>query len=233
MRATEFEFRHRFYFIASIYYVGFACSAIDHRGVAAWLIHTFGWPDRPARHLLFGAATLLTVAAAALRTWAAAYLQSEVVHDTRLRSEKLVADGPYRHLRNPLYAGAWLLTLGVGLMASRLGFVVLACGITWFTLRLIGREEAVLAASQGSTFLDFKRAVPSVIPSLRPRVPAFGRPARWAQAFRGEAFMWVFAFAMLLYAVTLRARITFTLFFAALIGYVILNLRRAKQSTTA
>lgn len=45
--------------------------------------------------------------------------------------------------------------------------------------------------------------------------------------------MWVFAFAMLLYAVTLRARITFTLFFAALIGYVILNLRRAKQSTTA
>jgi hypothetical protein len=35
-------------------------------------------------------------------------------HDTALHSDKLVADGPYRHLRNPLYAGVFLINGGLG-----------------------------------------------------------------------------------------------------------------------
>jgi protein-S-isoprenylcysteine O-methyltransferase Ste14 len=54
------------------------------------------------------------------------------------------ADGPYRYLRNPLYLGAILIALGLGLTASRLGFGLLVGAITAFTLRLIGREELLL-----------------------------------------------------------------------------------------
>ena len=56
-----------------------------------------------------------------LRTWAAAYLHSDVVHDLKLHSEKLVADGPYRFMRNPLYLGSLMLTIGIGCSPAGLG----------------------------------------------------------------------------------------------------------------
>jgi hypothetical protein len=46
--------------------------------------------------LAFLFATLLVGAPATIRTWAAAYLGSDVVHDLRLHTESLVTDGPYR-----------------------------------------------------------------------------------------------------------------------------------------
>ena len=49
------------------------------------------------------AGALLVFLAAGLRTWGAAYLRTEVVHDTAQHSEALVADGPFRYTRNPLY----------------------------------------------------------------------------------------------------------------------------------
>ena len=61
--------------------------------------------------ILFG--SLLVFLAAGLRTWGAAYLRTEVVHDTAQHSEALVADGPFRYTRNPLYLGTfpWRLEL--------------------------------------------------------------------------------------------------------------------------
>lgn len=76
-----------------------------------------------------------------MRTWGAAYLRSEVVHDSNLRNETLVADGPFRYVRNPLYFGNVLLAAGMGLFASRLGWLILALGMVVFVYRLIGREE--------------------------------------------------------------------------------------------
>ena len=84
-----------------------------------------------ARHALQGlfvlSATLVT-AAAWIRTWGGAYLRTEVVHDTAVRTERLVADGPYRHLRNPLYFGNMLLAAGMAMLASRTGAVVIDPG---------------------------------------------------------------------------------------------------------
>jgi len=45
---------------------------------------------------------------------AEAYLHSSVVHDSQLHSDRLVADGPYRRVRNPLYLGNILLAFGLG-----------------------------------------------------------------------------------------------------------------------
>ena len=162
--ATEFEFRHRFWWLSSIFGIAFACYWLDHTVSAVALARLLAGPQTDRIHLLvhlvFGAGALVTAACAVVRSWAAAYLASEVVHDTRLHAERLVADGPYRHLRNPLYLGTILLALGLGPMASRLGFVVLIVGIWLFTHRLILREEGQLLHTQGKTTGAISRLCP-------------------------------------------------------------------------
>jgi hypothetical protein len=133
------------------------------------------------------------------------------VHDVRLHTEALVADGPYRHVRNPLYLGTFLLSIGLGLLASRSGFLVLAIGGAIRILRLIGREESELGKEQGERFRAFCRAVPRLLPSLRARIPASGAKPLWAQAFRGEGFMWGFFLTMAAFAITLRDRVAWIL----------------------
>jgi hypothetical protein len=132
-------------------------------------------------------------------------LRADIVHDLNLHSRQLVADGPYRYTRNPLYVGVFLMALGLGLMASRLGYLFLMIVISIYLYRLIRREERELLESQGESYAAFYRAVPSIIPSLRPRVPSGGATPRWGRAFVGELFIWFYAVAELIYAVTLNA----------------------------
>jgi hypothetical protein len=47
------------------------------------------------------------------------------MRDSRVHTERVLADGPYRYVRNPLYLGNILMATGIGLMASRIGFLVL------------------------------------------------------------------------------------------------------------
>src|SRR5450432_4282576 len=127
MKATKFEFERRFWFIAGIYFIGFSLSGIDHTHFLAQLRHWLA-PTSDATlftrvALLIG--TLLVFGAAVLRTWGAAYLKSDIVHDTRQHSEALVADGPFRHSRNPLYFANLPMAAGIGLLASTWGFIFL------------------------------------------------------------------------------------------------------------
>jgi protein-S-isoprenylcysteine O-methyltransferase Ste14 len=172
---------------------------------------------------------LLTLLAATLRTWAAAYLDSDVVHDRALHSDALVADGPYRHLRNPLYLGAILIASGLGLTASRLGFVLLVGAMTAFTLRLIGREELLLERDRGESYLEYRRRVPSMIPSIAARLPGGRTTARWGQAFVGELFAWSFFVGMALYMSTHRQVALWTPVF---IGVLIVAARVAWRGRT-
>jgi hypothetical protein len=157
--------------------------------------------------IVFGFGALLVGLAAGVRTWAAAYLRSDVVHDTALHTETLVADGPYRHVRNPLYLGTFLMSVGLGFLASRAGFVILTMGAAIRILRLMGREEEAMEKQQGEGFREFCRRVPRLLPSLRPGIPAAGRRPQWGQAFRGEAFMWGFFLTMAGFTITLHDRV--------------------------
>ncbi|HVT59980.1 MAG TPA: methyltransferase [Thermoanaerobaculia bacterium] len=211
MHASDFEFRHRFWLIFGLYGVAFASYGFDRQNVVVAVLRRLA-PALGARsaallpHAVFGAGAALVFAAAALRTWASAYLRSEVVHDLELRTEGLVADGPYRHLRNPLYLGNIVMAIGFGLMASTTGCLLLVGGTLFFILRLIGREEAALRVAQADRYRAFTAAVPRLWPALRPRLPASGLPPRWAQAWAGEAFFWVLAAAAIVFAVTFDMR---------------------------
>jgi hypothetical protein len=99
MIATEFEFKNRFWLIGIVFAVSFQLFAVDHVPVARWLTGLAFGPVSPYHELasrvvpVLGA--LLTLLAAILRTWAAAYLGSDVVYDRALHSHALVAEtGP-------------------------------------------------------------------------------------------------------------------------------------------
>jgi protein-S-isoprenylcysteine O-methyltransferase Ste14 len=234
MKATQFEFRHRSLLNLLQFWVAFQLYSFDHINVV-WAF--FHW-DNPLGILLarfvFGFAALLLAFAAGIRTWAAAYLRSSVVHDTNLHTEKIVADGPYRHVRNPLYLGTFLMTVGIGFLASRSGFAVLVVGAAIRILRLIGREEAELANQQGQGYLDFRRLVPRFIPSLFARLPASGQQPEWGQAFRGEATMWGFFVTMIAFTITLRDNVAWALGGASLLIWlgrnIAVRMRKALQN---
>ncbi len=219
MRATGFEFRNRFWVISALFFAAFGLYGVDHRNAAQMFARLLGQDTRFGVQFVFAIGALLAFLAAWIRTWASAYLHSSVVKDADLHTDRLVADGPYRHLRNPLYLGTVLLGISFGLIASPTGFFVLVIGLTLFVLRLIGREEAELEAVQGAAYRRYVRAVPGLFPAFEPRVDASGARPQWRQAFFGEAMMWIFGLGCALFAVTLNQWILYAFVVAGFIGY--------------
>src|SRR5262249_8401503 len=182
----------------AIYFAGFALSAVDHTPFIAWLRHLVAPSISPGTpqaeifaRIVIAAGALLVFLAAAIRTWGAAYLRTSVVHDTAQHSEALVADGPFRYTRNPLYLAGLPMAAGIGFLASRSGFVVLVLANWIFFYRLIFREEDALRQNQGEQYLAYCRSVPRFWPSLAPRVPSGNLEPQGGQAFAREVFAWV------------------------------------------
>jgi hypothetical protein len=108
-----------------------------------------------------------------------------------------------------------LMAAGVGVMASRVGFVVLFVGMFVFVLRLLLREEAELLRDQGELYRRYYEAVPRLLPSIAPRVPAAGLAGNWGPAFRVEMMYWLEAVAVAAFAVTLKIVVFWVLFAVA------------------
>ena len=86
---------------------------------------------------------------------------------------RLVARGPYRWVRNPIYLGALLVVLGEAwLFASPRLLAYAGVMAVCFHLFVTGYEERTLARRFGRAYLEYRRAVPRWIP----RRPAAGQP---------------------------------------------------------
>ncbi|HEU0208100.1 MAG TPA: isoprenylcysteine carboxylmethyltransferase family protein [Candidatus Udaeobacter sp.] len=240
MHGTRFEFEKRFWIICAIYLAGFCLSEIDHTSFIAAFRHLIAPGVAPASPeaewfarmvILFG--SLLVFLAAALRTWAAAYLRTEIVHDTRQHSEMLVADGPFRCTRNPLYLANLPMAAGIGVLASRSGFIFLVLANWIFVYRLILREEEFLSTTQGKSYRAYCRAVPRFWPALMPRVPAGNRQPQWSQAIGGESFVWIFGVAELLVAITLRPLVALIAFPLGFLAHFVITRRIQKRMSNS
>jgi protein-S-isoprenylcysteine O-methyltransferase Ste14 len=224
MKATDFEFRNRFWMFGLIFGVGFWLYALDRVNAIQYLINITIGENSPHADLMarcaLAFATLLMLLTALLRTWATSYLRTDVMQDHDLHAEKVVASGPYRHLRNPLYLGNILMAFGMGLLASRAGFVVIVVGNFIFCLRLIGLEESNLRKEQGESYIEFCRRVPRLWPSLQARLPDSGLKPHWQQAFAGELFMWGFFVAVAVFAITLNTKLLWIILAASVVAYI-------------
>jgi protein-S-isoprenylcysteine O-methyltransferase Ste14 len=236
MRATNWEFRNRALLFGLVFAVSFPLYLVDHQNstaaLASWVAS--GLPSRAdlvARFLLAFAAVLLLVAAL-LRTWASAYLRAAVVYASEVKTASLVADGPYRQVRNPLYFANVLMVIAVGAMMSRLGFFVAVVAMLLFCYRLILREEAELQAVQGEQYQDYRKAVPRLWPALRPRIASAGHQARWADGFKAESWYWGFASALVAFAITLRLTLFFAILTASLALFWVSSIVLQKKSNS-
>ena len=130
---------------------------------------------------------IIVVSGQMVRFWAAGYIP-------KYRTEKigapiLVTWGPYRWIRNPLYAGnfimglGWALMLGLGWVAAfTAAFLLLYCYI------VIPAEEEFLASKFGPQYLSYRENIPSLFPYPRkgfpehsPNYQPFDRGSAWSE----------------------------------------------------
>jgi protein-S-isoprenylcysteine O-methyltransferase Ste14 len=87
---------------------------------------------------------------------------------------RLVSDGPFGRVRNPLYLAMGMLLVAVVLgLSSITGTASAAIFYVLGTIMRIRAEERLLAETFGREFEDYRRRVPSLFPLIgRGRVPA-------------------------------------------------------------
>jgi protein-S-isoprenylcysteine O-methyltransferase Ste14 len=199
MKATALEFRLRFLLGVIIYVLGFIApwnSFLHLDSIRTWQ-YLAAWPARTG-WLGFSAATiavlilgiLCALTGAFLRTWASAYLDPSIVKAGAMHGDNVMADGPYRHLRNPLYLGTFFHTFALALLMPPSGAIFCILAIAFIQWRLINAEEFFLAAKLGEPYLAYCAKVPRLFPSLTARVPASTTKPTWPKAFLAEIYMW-------------------------------------------
>ena len=193
MKATRIEFRMRMAINAAIVLMGFWAPWIGNGQripLLEWL------PLKLAQSGLFsfhsavsiavGLAILIAAKAVVFRVWGAAYLGPAIVMHSRMNADALVATGPYRYVRNPLYIGLWAMMAALAFLMPPSGALFVLIAIPVFLLRLILAEEAFLTNKLGPPYRDYMNAVPRLIPRLRTGVPSVCSKPQWLSAALSE-----------------------------------------------
>lgn len=195
MKASAVEFRYRLIWMTLLIVLGFWAPWIEwlHWGTrsTAWLWLGFelgglGITATQGIEAVTGLTILVAAAAAAMRIRGTAYLGTGTVNNSEMKAGVVMADGPYRRVRNPLYLGSWLMFAAISVLMPPTGALLTMVLLTIFLFRLILGEETFLTAQLGEPYLVYKKAVPRLVPSLRARVAAGGQRPHWGRAVLGE-----------------------------------------------
>jgi protein-S-isoprenylcysteine O-methyltransferase Ste14 len=216
--AGVLAFRFRVFIFVLLYLIGFLAPwefRGGHQGTlwlaASTLLARGGWITLAAATV---AVTLVSLACLVLgtilRVWGTAYLGSGVMRGAAMQGEAFVAAGPYRHVRNPLYLGSWLLAFGVSVLMPPSGAAFFLVAFSVFVLLLIRAEERFLSAKQGEVYQEYRRRVPRLWPRLwtpgSDAAPSAARP-RWVQAVLAETYPVAITLCFLVLAWRYNARI--------------------------
>jgi protein-S-isoprenylcysteine O-methyltransferase Ste14 len=202
VKTSAVIFRLRFWILAAIFLLAFTARwgrwlplEMDRNRstwllLSAWMARN-GWLSFTAATvavLVFGIACALI--GALLRTWGSAYLGTSTVHSGSMHGDTVVAAGPFRYVRNPLYLGTWFHTAALALLMPPSGAIFAMVLVVAFQLFLIAIEERFLQAKLGTPYAEYKTGVPRLLPALRPKVASSGIAPQWRLAFLGEIYFW-------------------------------------------
>lgn len=196
MRATAIEFRLRMAINAAIIILGFWAPWIGawEIGSRISLLEWLALEISRTGLVRFTIATPVVIVAGAslagigalLRVWGTAYLGSGTVQSAQMKAEVMMADGPYRFVRNPLYLGLWCMVASMALIMPPTGALVCLVLLTVFLLRLILGEEAFLANQLGSPFRAYLASVPRLVPRLRSAIAKGNTKPDWLRGVLAE-----------------------------------------------
>jgi len=196
MRATTIEFRLRMWIQVAIVFVGFWAPWIGAFDLGR-RISTLEWLALEISRsglTRFTYATAIVIVAGALaaalgaifRVWGAAYLGYNTVHHGEMQAGNVMAAGPYRYVRNPLYIGGWCMMASISLLMPPTGALFTMVLITVFYFRLILGEEAFLSAQLGEPYRAYLGTVPRLFPRVSARLPQAAAQPRWLVALLTE-----------------------------------------------
>jgi protein-S-isoprenylcysteine O-methyltransferase Ste14 len=192
MKATRIEFKLRVWIITALYILGFLApwqyltswqhlaSALQGPRLWSWLalqlFATHWLTSQQAFVAVLIAAIALAIGGAALRLAGTAHLgtqttQAATPQAASTSSHQIVATGPYRFIRNPLYLGTWLTAIAVSLLMPFTGALVFFAALAIFELRLIAAEESYLTSHHPEAYLTYRTQTGRLLPRLRRRPP--------------------------------------------------------------
>jgi protein-S-isoprenylcysteine O-methyltransferase Ste14 len=208
---TPALFRFRVLIFTVLYFVGFYApwSRLlnpSHPLPNTW-IELSGLAARTSLFNLSSATVFVTfmaiacaVGGAGLRWWATAYLGAGVMNDKSLRADHVMASGPYRYLRNPLYLGNLLTCASISILMPVDGAIVFLLGCTLLTMALVAAEGPHLAQQLGSAYDTYRAQIPSFLPAIRSQLAASTVRPRWAQGLAAEVFHVGYAVCLVIFA---------------------------------
>jgi len=114
---------------------------------------------------------LIAVCGELIRLWAVSWAGSETRTTGKVGGTYLVINGPYAHVRNPLYVGNILIYFGLGIMSFALFPYLQIFALAFFIFQyheIIKEEEGFLREKFGNDFDEYYKNVPRIFPRLSP-----------------------------------------------------------------
>lgn len=113
---------------------------------------------------------LIALIGEAIRIWGVSWAGSETRTTGTLGGTFLVMNGPFAHVRNPLYVGNILMYTGLGIMSFALFPYLQSIGLIFFYFQyrfIVQEEEHYLEKIYGKDYENYRRNVPSFLPRLK------------------------------------------------------------------
>ncbi|MFA6456377.1 MAG: isoprenylcysteine carboxylmethyltransferase family protein [Bacteroidota bacterium] len=105
----------------------------------------------------------------AVRFWGVSICGSETRTTGVVGATNLITDGPFGHVRNPLYVGNILMYVGCAVMSNALVPYLGIVALAWFVLQyhlIVSREEEHLRTAFGEEYAIYCKNVPRFIPRV-------------------------------------------------------------------
>lgn len=129
--------------------------------------------------LLFARPTITTMAIGVVfviigeifRFWGVSYAGSETRTTSKPGASRLVTQGPFAYVRNPLYIGNILMYFGISIMSNSLVPFLQILSIAYFSFQyyfIIKEEEAELKEIFGEKYLHYFENVNRFLPKFSP-----------------------------------------------------------------
>jgi protein-S-isoprenylcysteine O-methyltransferase Ste14 len=132
--------------------------------------------------------TLVVVLGELIRLYSVAFIGAvSRTRNVATTGDRLVTHGPFGVVRNPLYVGNFLITIGFSFYSGELWIVGLAFLMFAFQYHAIVKfEERLLIARFGRDFDDYRQTVPAWLPRRLPSLSSMEWPDTFSPALYSE-----------------------------------------------
>jgi protein-S-isoprenylcysteine O-methyltransferase Ste14 len=113
----------------------------------------------------------LMIGGEALRFWGVSIAGSETRTTGTVGGTYLITNGPFAHVRNPLYLGNMIIYAAIGVMSLALFPWLPLVAVLWFYVQyylIVTREEEYLSATFGAEYSAYCSEVRRFIPRITP-----------------------------------------------------------------